>query len=64
MLTSKDLIIFFAALATLIVVIVRWHGDRANRTSPPAATPPPVNLTSEKTGVGSDGNKDRRPGGE
>ena len=63
MLTSKDLIIFFAALATLIVVIVRWHGDRANRTSPPATTPPPANLT-EKTAVEGDDNKDRRPGGE
>lgn len=64
MLTSKYLVFFFAALVTLIVVIVRWRSDRGNRGSPPATAPPPANLTSEKTEVESDGNKDRRPGGE
>jgi len=62
MLTSKYLVLFFTALVTLIVVIVRWHSDRGNRGSPPSTTPPFANPTSEKTGVESNGNKDRRPG--
>ena len=59
MLTSKDLALFVAALVILIVVVVQRH-----RGNPPATTPPPrANLTG-RTAIESNGNKDRRPGGE
>jgi hypothetical protein len=63
MLTSKDLVLFLAALLlTLSVVIVQRRRGKANRGGHPATiTPPPANFTS---GTKSDGNKDRRPGGE
>lgn len=59
MLTTKDLALFVVALVILIIVVVRRH-----RGNPPATIPQPrANLTG-KTGIESNGNKDRRPGGE
>ena len=59
MLTSKDLVLFLAALLlTLTVVIIQRHRRKTNRRGPLAKTAPPANLTS------GDDNKDRRPGGK
>ena len=61
-LTPKDLISFLALLlVALLLAIVQRRLDKLNRSTLPTAPPTNANIQS---GIESDVNKDRRPGGE
>ena len=62
MLTPKDLISFLALLlVALLLAIVQRRLGKLNRSTLPTAPPTNANI---KSGIESDVNKDRRPGGE